>query len=254
MRRIVVLMVVAALATTAWADWDPIDGHKMHYPQLPDLDGWDIRSTCPDYLLADDWQCSQTGLVSDIHIWLSSQGDQLEPVDYISAVNVRIYSDIPAAQSPTGYSMPGAVLREWQFDVGEFTVRPYGQGSQGWLMPENLEAIDQDHVNIFQLNIDPIIVNDPFTQNQGEIYWLSVELDKLPGTGDFGWKTSLDHFNDDAVVNVNGDWTRIWDLQYSPIDPPDDELRSLAFVITPEPGTMALLALGGLALLKRRRS
>ena len=26
------------------ADWVPADGHKMHYPQLPDEAGWDVNN------------------------------------------------------------------------------------------------------------------------------------------------------------------------------------------------------------------
>ncbi len=41
-----VLAAIAALglALPALADWDPSDGHKMHYPQLPDPVGWDVKS------------------------------------------------------------------------------------------------------------------------------------------------------------------------------------------------------------------
>ncbi len=51
----------------------PEDGHKMHFPQLPDEDGWDVNATQPQ-VLADDWTCSQTGWVKDIHFWGSWQG------------------------------------------------------------------------------------------------------------------------------------------------------------------------------------
>jgi hypothetical protein len=48
--------------------WQPEDGHKMHYPQLPDETGWDVNGSLP-LILADDWQCSETGPVKDIHWW-----------------------------------------------------------------------------------------------------------------------------------------------------------------------------------------
>ena len=44
--------------TIAVADWNEGDGHKMHYPQLPDPNGWDVDFH--DWMLADDWQCSES--------------------------------------------------------------------------------------------------------------------------------------------------------------------------------------------------
>jgi len=38
------MMIVLAGGTgPVRADWDPGDGHKMHFPQLPDPEGWDVR-------------------------------------------------------------------------------------------------------------------------------------------------------------------------------------------------------------------
>ena len=70
MRKLVVLASIvcaAALTASASGDWVPGDGHKMHFPQLPDEDGWDVKAS---YLcLADDWECSEDGFVRDIHFW-----------------------------------------------------------------------------------------------------------------------------------------------------------------------------------------
>ena len=71
MRRIILPLAVAiALGTAgpALADWDPGDGHKMHYPQLPDEDGWDVKAI-DGICLADDWLCTESGPVTDIHFW-----------------------------------------------------------------------------------------------------------------------------------------------------------------------------------------
>ena len=50
---------------------DAWDHHKMHFPQLPDEDGWDVSSgyTGQMQCLADDWMCSESGYVTDIHFW-----------------------------------------------------------------------------------------------------------------------------------------------------------------------------------------
>ena len=73
----------------------------------------------------------------------------------------------------------------------------------------------------------------------------------------FGWTTADvdgypepyagNHFEDDAV------WGDYPDPNWQEIQEPySGKSLDLAFVITPEPGTLGLLALGGLALLRRR--
>ena len=47
---------------------------KMHFPQLPDPNGWDVKAD-GGLCLADDWQCDGTGPVRDIHFWGSWKGD-----------------------------------------------------------------------------------------------------------------------------------------------------------------------------------
>jgi hypothetical protein len=63
-----------------------------------------------------------------------------------------------------------------------------------------------------------------------------------------GWKTSWMHWNDDAVWRLVGGMP--W---YELTDPITGESLDMAFVITPEPTTMALLGLGAMALMRRKR-
>ena len=37
------IAVLLLAGATDLADWDPGDGHKMHFPQLSDANGWDIE-------------------------------------------------------------------------------------------------------------------------------------------------------------------------------------------------------------------
>ena len=68
----------------------------------------------------------------------------------------------------------------------------------------------------------------------------------------WGWKTSgSPQFMDDAVWGDDfaggvTEWNEL-------VDPQTGQSLDLAFVITPEPTSMALLGLGGLAVLRRRR-
>jgi len=57
------LLTIAAFSLftlAAQGAWVVGDGHKMHFPQLPDPNGWDVN--VHDFTLADDWQCSETRL------------------------------------------------------------------------------------------------------------------------------------------------------------------------------------------------
>jgi hypothetical protein len=247
----VLLTIVMALGLTApaaLADWTPADGHKMHYPQLPDPEGWDVRATAP-LVLADDFRCSASGPITDIHFWGSwRQNAEWE----IENFHLSIHEDIPADVSPTGYSTPGPLL--WEYDtLGDFGIVPIDPPSlQGWFNPMNQMVIPGDHDNYYQYNV---FIPEPlaFRQDVGTIYWLDISVQLLPGSQmqDWGWKTSAsEHFNDDAVWwdpdPIAGGWKELR-------DPLTGESLDLAFVITPEPATLGLALLGAFALLRRRR-
>jgi hypothetical protein len=200
--------------------------------------------------MADDWLCTQNGPVTDIHFWGSWKNDFEGTIDNI---RVEIYDNIPAG-GEYNYSQPGERLWFQWFGQDDFTIRPYGQGEQGWYNPSIGEVIRPDHSNFHQINIENILDNQ-FIQEEGEIYWLgiSVVLEDIPGSNAFwGWKTSLDHWSDDAVYYgqlPTGGWTWL-ELR----DPLTQQSLDMAFVITPEPTTVALLGLGSLVLLRKRRA
>jgi hypothetical protein len=241
------LLAVTGFTTTARADWNPGDPYKMHFPQLPDPAGWDVNFISPK-VLADDWLCTETGPVSDVHLWFSAQGDQPFSIDQIRLVHLSIHADVPAG--PVSFSHPGEVL--WQADLvpGQFTVRPYGSGPEGWYDPNTGLWQRPDHFQYYQLNIANI--PNPLIQQQGIIYWLDVSVQAVDVH--LGWKTSLEHFNDDAVW---GDFPNpvTWQELRDPIT---GQSLDLAFVITiPEPGTVALVGLslaGLLAVIRRKRA
>lgn len=202
MRKVVLissLMLLLAFAL-AYADWFPGDGYKMHYPQLPDEEGWNVKA-CEGRFLADDWQCSESGEVTDIHFW-GSWKNGFEGV--IKSFTIKIYTDIPAnPQDPTSFSMPGELLWSRNIPISEVVIRhitPDPQKLEGWYDPPD-NSIPYDHDNYFQYNI--MSIADPFVQVEGHIYWLSITADvAIDPTGiqpEWGWKSTLDHWNDDAV-------------------------------------------------------
>lgn len=128
------------LAAPAMADWDEGDGHKMHFPQLPDPTGWDVDWT--ESWLGDDWQCSQTGPVADIHLWVSFKewSETVVPASMSSApVSVQIWSNDPGgAGSPYSYSTPKDMLWEYTFDPSGYSIRyPAAETRDGIFPPRN---------------------------------------------------------------------------------------------------------------------
>jgi hypothetical protein len=278
-------MCVLSAGAAALGDWNPGDPYKMHHPQLPDLstNGMDVLnaagllSTGSAVWLADDWRCTQTGPVTDIHLWGSWYEDMVpeNPSGTHGDFLLSIYSDVPAAISPTGYSMPGEYLWGVAFGPGSYGTRLYANAAEQFYDPVNQWLAGQD-TQVWQYNFS-IQPSDAFVQQQGQIYWLTVlnldpDEDGRIGQSDiyamYGWKTSRDNFND-AATFLLGESLMGMPVPPYPVPPapgaPWGEMRypmghelegqsiDLAFVITPEPGAVMLLAIGSVGLLLRRR-
>jgi hypothetical protein len=256
-KRLLVLFSLAVLAVflaaPALADWEEGDFHKMHYPQLPDRNGWDVKASWSK-VLADDWRCSETGDVEDIHFWGSwykdDWRDEGNPASSFEWFSISIYADIPDPDG-TGpeFSKPGALLWTRVFKPEQVDVRLWGTGEQGWYDPNSGQWEYPNHVMNFQYNIENI--QNPFPQKAGTIYWLAISMEC--NYGEWGWKTSLDHWNDDGVwadYEPGGPtpWTELRDPRTTP-----GESLDMAFVITPEPAAVVCLALGSLLLCRRMR-
>ncbi len=215
--------------------------HKMHFPQFPDPAGWDVNMT-HTAKIADDWMCTEAGLVEHIRFWISWTDDLVPDGWEGVGFGIEIFSDIPTNQSPTGYSMPGDLL--WSKDVahGEYGLEPAFVHPQGWFDPYLPGHIFWDHEECFQADI--VVKENPFLQQEGTIYWLVITA-YMPAEDGYiiGWKTSLDHFNDVAVYySHNPDIP--WEMLIDPaIDEPTAEHGlSMAFVIngSPAPQTFNL--------------
>jgi hypothetical protein len=190
-------------------DWNYGDPHKMHYPQLPDEAGWDVNATYP-IVLADDWMCTETGMVKDFHFWGSWKHGIEGTIQFFI---LSIHSDIPADPPQIPYSRPGPIL--WEFETDQFGATPIDPPSmEGWYDPETGEVIPNDHQAYFQYNIclDSIFW---FPQDSGTIYWLNITAVVLEAPMyQWGWKSTQNHWNDDAVWSNFGEYD--WIEMYEP--------------------------------------
>jgi hypothetical protein len=194
--------------------------HKMHFPQLPDTIGWDVNATMPK-TLADDWQCSQTGWVTDIHFWGSWKDTDGNPYtdNFLTPMPffiLSIHENIPATPD-TPWSRPGRQVWGWGGEIPGIPSEP--PSLEGWYDPNTGLWNCNDHVpywryDFFMNQASPPA--DSFFQYKDQIYWLNVSAVNIPEPYKWGWKNSRDHFMDDAVYTDNapaGPW-------YPIIEPP----------------------------------
>lgn len=177
---------------------------KMHFPQLPDPTGWDVFAMMPENILADDFLCIESGPITDLHFWGSWYADDIPYEPFYGApygFHISIHADIPDPdeEGPL-YSMPGELL--WERDVmfPEFICTPEEPGLQGWFEPPDYYE-EFNHEQYFRYDI--LFTEPYFYQEEGTIYWVDI-APYTDGYTWWGWKTSLDHFNDDAVYSMVG--------------------------------------------------
>ncbi len=215
---------------------DPFPDCKMHFPQYPDLIGWDVNAVAPQ-VLSDDWQCTGTGKLTDIHFWGSWKNldgnpwtdDFLTPMPYFY---LFIHRNIPADQD-TPWSRPGEILWEWWGEFGGVPSEP--PTLESWFNPNTGQLICNDHVPYWQYDFFFDQANPPadsFIQYRDSIYWLTVAVESSPPY-EWGWKNSRDHFMDDAVWSDNpfaGPWFPLvepprcnwFDVQFDATGTPED--------------------------------
>jgi hypothetical protein len=228
---VVVGMPFAAMGATVSCNWQRGGPHKMHWAQCPDegFTGTDIA--LGRTVLADDFKCTATGPIRDIHIWGSFLNDALPKGGPGSlTLELIIYSDVPATGKAP--SQPGEVLWLKTFAPGEYATLKVHNGPQDWYDPASALYLPNNDRDTYQY--DFCILKDPFAQEEGKIYWLAVKDASTAGDYSFGWRSTAGRFrwNDDAVYLppvANARWVEMTypnDHKYA------QESLDLAFAIT----------------------
>ncbi|MCK4659813.1 MAG: SUMF1/EgtB/PvdO family nonheme iron enzyme [Phycisphaerae bacterium] len=189
------------------------------------------------YLVADDFQCTLTGPITDIRVWGAWQNDflpdgQLYPNGDAGAaeITLSIHDDIASNGS---FSKPGNVLWFRTFYPGEYSVQLWQEAVNGWWLEPGSQCTASSSAAYWQYTfpIDPL---DAFPQRGTAVapvvYWLDVQADPSPpgGAGQgahFWWAVSDDHWNDDAVWAkpahdpFSGPWYDMTTFPSCPVDP-----------------------------------
>jgi hypothetical protein len=211
------------------------------YVQGPNLtNGTDVDATfspadvCAGmgWVLADDFPCTSSGQITDIHLWGSWLRDRVDPT---AAFTLAIWSDVPT-NAVSSFSHPG--LRLWYqtyYGTNQYTLCPYTNIAETFADGYGVSPADPNCVgpalttNLYYLCFD-VPTSNPFYQTGTPAaptnYWLSVTVQ---GTNYFGWKSSAIAYHDSAVgspilsPNTN---------QWFPINDPSSLPLNLAFKIT----------------------
>jgi len=203
----------------------------IKWEQKPDETefGIDIRVDSNDgqeRVLADDFECTATSKLTDVHFWGSWNNDE---VGQITSIHLSVHSDDPVGSGGTEpdnqYSHPDDLL--WEGDFTNFTITLYkdlGQTWEGWWDPTDPASyVQQGDHKIWKIDID-IPPDEAFIQHgttdNPVIYWLDISVDIEPTQGgEFGWKTReyTEHFMDDAVWAIDDGTTPIvWNEMFYP--------------------------------------
>ena len=203
--------------------------------QLPDMaDGINIGSLPMDPVIADDFLCTNGKKIKEVHFWGSYVDRPLEPGEHweqgkpgpplsslppppgVEKFKLSFHKDIPAGvDTNMPWSHPGEQLYEAWVDFAD--VKELYWDSVPHTDPSGETWWEHKYYYIVRLT-------EPFEQEEGRIYWLDIGASPIePGTEPtwyWGWETSKDHWNDNAVHGWEEGW--LWEdlgeLYGSPID------------------------------------
>ena len=193
----------------------------------------DVKDSRNGIVLADDFLCTNSGPITDIHIW----GSWLNDIHgLVTNFWIGIYSDVPAVIGPVGQipSHPGTLLWWTNFPQGQYaeTINE-PPGEEYFYNPTNNTIMGGDTQAWYYCFYPAQPFIQQGTANNPTNYWLAVraQLDSQT-TQVFGWKNSVSKYNDAAVwgtVDVSGLPSGNWQSMTNPIT---QQQMDLSFKLT----------------------
>lgn len=219
-----------------FCDWEPEEPHAMHWAQLPDMQTTGVGVSLTNARLADNFQATEDGPLTEIHFWASFM-DNVMPrtVDGLT-FEICVYSNEPA-DSTTPWSRPGKLL--WKTEVPRYTYDIHEISNNIWATwydPNALIWEAGDHNRTWQYDICLDDEDELFEMTRGTTYWIEIrDFPDKEAVYSIGWKATLQmrQYGDNAV----------WfdpDLGWQPLVYPEDHVfyrdpLDLAFVVVGPP-------------------
>ena len=167
------LNLAFALTTTPQPPPPPTSPYKWaEYPDLQSGLGLDVNATSPNAAnglttLADDFQCTVAGPITNIQLWASFKDDA--PPGGQTFV-LSIWSDL--GKTTSGFSQPFQRLWTQTYHPGDYTFANAGTGIEHFYDPFTQALFPESAVWLYNFNLFP---TNPFCQQgHGTFYWVSV--------------------------------------------------------------------------------
>ncbi|MGA2244782.1 MAG: hypothetical protein ABSH48_07285 [Verrucomicrobiota bacterium] len=201
-------LLLLTTTTVIEAQVQCVETNKVKYLQPPNLAGFDISDSL-GYVLADDFVCTNTGPITDIHIW----GSWLNNVHgVITNFWLGIYSDVPGLGNPAGPptpSHPGNLLWSESFSQGQFAESAVAASQEQFISPASANIIGPDSEAWYYCFYPTAPYLQTGSISAPVIYWLAAYAQGNFGptytnTPQYGWKTTFAVTND---TSVNTLWT-----------------------------------------------
>jgi hypothetical protein len=165
---IAAVVLVALTGASARADWP----HPVKWDQLSPYDGWGSASFCntatdTDAATADDFECTETGWITDIEFYGFGDG--------VQSFRVRFWTDVPATVDETSH--PGTLLYDETFGPADAS----DPLKLGW---------GEVDTNLFKINIpEELWFPQEGSEANAVVYWVSIQgiVDPAQTTNTFYW-------------------------------------------------------------------
>ena len=178
-----------------------VETNGVKYAQLPNLDGGlDVWNDGP-WMLGDDFVCTNSGPITDIHIWGSWLNNQVGTNTL--TFWLAIYDDVPI-NATNNFSHPGNLLWQQWFAPGQYAENLYGSGSEQFLDPGPPAIIGSDQQAWYYCFYPTNPLVQLGTAAAPKTYWLAAYAQSPAGSSfQYGWKTTQFVKND---VSVHAPW------------------------------------------------